>query len=107
MKKINVNIHVLSLDGKAVKGPDQKPFDMKLNLSNYFAQSKVFTKDAVAQMNLARKIHGAKDEVEIENAEFEILKKGIAEMDSSALILEAYQLMIDAAEDLDKQSKKA
>ena len=96
MKKVKLNVVAKDLDGKPVTEVNESGTTKDIVISNFIANSLLrdgTTKDPVRQMDLALKIHKAKGEIELEDADCKIIKNVIKNC-GAACVLRAQVLKI-------------
>ena len=84
MRKINFNQPVLSLKNEPMI-VDKEPMNIKYIVANLLSTSKA-EKSAIRQLDLALRIYNSEKEINIEDADYEIIKKIIEKSGISTLI---------------------
>ncbi len=100
MKKLNVNITIKNLKGDEIKVGDET-MTIGQVIANSLSASKVSdpTKNATKQYHLALKVYGAKEIIEVEESEFDLIKEvmGRNELQYTTLIIgQIFELFEDA-----------
>ena len=85
MKKLNLTKEIKELSGETVIGKDGKPLMLNEVLGNLICQAKA-ENDAVRQLTVAQAIYGAKGEIELEDADFDMLEKVVAKSPLTTLV---------------------
>lgn len=76
MKKINFSVEIKNLNGKAIKsGTDNMTVALVVANSLSISKPKNPQKDAIKQYKLALDIHSAKESLDVEDADLELIKE--------------------------------
>jgi hypothetical protein len=102
MKKVNFCKKLINLQGKNVKGPDGEDIDIKTLVSNCLVQ--VSAKDnAARQFSIARKIYETDGIVELEDADYEMVKSCVKKNNFSCLAENAILECMEQIEEPDEE----
>lgn len=97
MKKINLCIPLKTVLGENMRDGTKAITLMNTIVANQIAGAKG-KKNAIRQWEVALKIAGAKGEMELEDADFELMKEAIKESGSSVIIMGQILKVIERSE---------
>jgi len=98
MKKVNFYRLLVNLKGESVKDQETgEPLLISKMVGNLLVGSKA-QKDAIRQMDVARKIYNSDGEIELEDADLETVKKVVGEANMSCLARSVFDECIKVAE---------
>ncbi len=79
MKKINLDTQFTTLDGKTIVDNEQKPITLKFALLNILGTYQAMNgEEAIKVYDIGIKINNSKKEIELEDSDFELLKKAVS-----------------------------
>jgi len=96
MKKVNLAVPVLDLEGKPIEGGEGKKMMLNEVIANSISREKAQS-DPIRQMDIAHAIYGSKGEIELEDADFSMVENLLAKLPLIALIMaQAKKIMNEA-----------
>jgi hypothetical protein len=104
MKKINLDVNLFGLDGKTLKDNGGQAVSLKTIVANHMVAQKSKS-DAIRQMEVARKIYASKGEIELEDADFALLKDLEKDAPWTTITEAAFLECMKRAESVPSQSK--